>query len=306
MNTPAFYNPEKVGTFFTPRTALVADVERDATVTPSTEDEQRTLLLLIDTQIDFIHADGALSVPGAIEDTRRVIDWIFKQGEKITTIAASLDSHVPIQIFSPSWWVDANGNHPAPYTIITQQALDDGEWKPLYSEEWSFSYVEKLEEQFKKQLMIWPYHTLIGTVGHNLEPSLYEAVVYHSLVRQTEPIFLMKGLIPRTEHYSILEPEVKIPNEPMGDINMQFLKMLTSYDRVYLAGQAKSHCVLETLMSIMRYLGDDPEMIAKFHLLMDCTSSVYHPEIDFDALANETLNQLAKRGLKLLTTQDAV
>jgi hypothetical protein len=50
----------------------------------------------------------------------------------------------------------------------------------------------------------------------------------------------------------------------------------------------------------MRYFGDQPEIISKVAVLMDCTSSVAHPEIDFDSLANQALEGFARQGLRLI------
>lgn len=306
MGIPDFYNPEKVGQLFAPNTSRAVDEGRSANLPPSSADTQRVMLLLVDAQVDFIHTDGALSVPGAVDDTRRTIEWLFRNAGQVTTIAASLDSHVPIQIFSPTWWADQNGQHPAPFTPISSDDVQKGKWRPLYETEWSVEYVEKLEELAKKQLMIWPYHTLIGTPGHSITPALYEAIAYHSAARQSQPIFLNKGSIPKTEHYSILEPEVKVPDQPLGVLNTAFLEQLASYDLVYIAGQAKSHCVLETVTSIMRYFHDQPDVIAKLRILTDCMSSVAHPEIDFDAMANETFAQYAAQGLKQVESTEAL
>ncbi|MEP7294031.1 MAG: isochorismatase, partial [Chloroflexota bacterium] len=132
-----------------------------------------------------------------------------------------------------------------------------------------------------------PYHTLIGTPGHSITPALYEAIAFHSVARRTQPVFLQKGTIPQTEYYSMLEPEVKVPEHAMGRLNVSFLNMLADYDRIFIAGEAKSHCVLETVNSIMRYFATQPEMLDKFRILSDCMSSVAHPTIDFDALADE-------------------
>jgi nicotinamidase-related amidase len=308
MQYPDFYHPEHVGTLYVPRTldAMAAGVAPP--MTPASHDRRRTLLLLVDAQVDFIHPDGALSVPGAVADTQRTIEWIFRNAAHLTTIAASLDTHVPIQIFYPTWWADADGNHPGPYTSITSEDVRDRRWIPLIEPEWSQCYVTRLEEQSRKVLMIWPYHTLIGTPGHALTPALYEAVAYHSAARGAQPIFLKKGDIPRTEHYSILEPEVKIPEERArgGELNEEFLHTLSGYDRVYIAGQAKSHCVLETLASLMRYFEHQPENIQKFRLLADCTSSVAHPEIDFEAIASQVLAGYAALGLALTTSEEDI
>jgi len=306
MSFPQFYNPDKVGTLFMADALTASQAGHDLNLPSATDDKERILLMLVDMQVDFIHNDGMLSVPGAIDDTRRTIEWIFEHVGKITTIAPSLDSHLPIQIFSPSWWVDGDGKHAAPFTVITSDQVKSGDWNPLYEIDWSKDYVERLESQSKKQLMIWPYHTLIGTPGHSLTPALYEALAYHSAARNTQPKFLNKGTIPKTEHYSMLEPEVKVPEEPMGKLNISFLDMVATYDKIYVAGQAKSHCVLETVASMMRYFSEKPESIDKINLLTDATSSVAHPEIDFEALANEAYAEFESNGLHLTTTVEAI
>lgn len=303
---PTFYNPAAVGTLYVPDTASAIRQGRVAAQQPASADSHRVILLLVDPQIDFIHRDGSLSVPGAVEDARRTIEWIFTHLSKLTAIAVSLDSHIPTQIFYPTWWSDLHGEHPAPFTAITHADVANGLWQPLYEPEWSHEYVRVLEQQAKKALMIWPYHTMIGTPGHSITPALYEAIAYHAAARQSQPSFLTKGMIPKTEHYSLLEPEVKVPERRQGVLNQSFLDMLASYETIYVAGQAKSHCVLETITSVMRHFENRPDQIAKWRLLTDCMSSVAHPDIDFDALADETFADYARRGLALVTSRDPV
>jgi nicotinamidase/pyrazinamidase len=303
---PSFYHPEKVGVLYVPNTAAVVAQAQAAGLPPADQDKRRVILLLVDPQVDFIHQDGALSVPGAVDDTRRTIAWICRHVRQITAIAASLDSHIPVHIFYPTWWVDNDGQHPEPFTPITSQDVDREHWKPVFEAEWSRHYVHTLENQAKKELMIWPYHTLTGTPGHAITPALYEAIAYHAAARQSQPNFLTKGTIPKTEHYSLLEPEVKVPDHPQGDLNTSFLQMLADYDLIYVAGQAKSHCVLETIRSVARYFRDQPDQLAKWHILTDCMSSVAHPEIDFEAMANEALVGYADLGMRLVQSTDPI
>jgi len=256
--------------------------------------------------VDFIHKDGALSVPGAIEDTRRTIEWIFSHAAEITHITASLDSHLPTQIFYATWWTNPEGEHPVPFTLITGEDVDARRWQPLYESAWSREYVHLLEAQAKKALMIWPYHTMIGTPGHAITPALYEAIAYHATARQTPPTFLTKGTLPKTEFYSLLEPEVKVAEEPDGGVNRPFLDLLASYDLIYIAGQAKSHCVLETVQSVRNHFRASPEAMGKLRVLIDCTSSVVHPQIDFDSIANETFARFAEEGLRLVRVKDPI
>jgi len=301
---PAFYHAEDAGTLYVPRTEAAIDAGLASSQPPASDDERRVLLLLVDPQVDFIHTDGALAVPGAVDDTRRTIEWIFRHSEQITAIAASLDSHLPAQIFYPPWWVDAAGRNPAPYTVISGDEVDRGVWQPVYEPQWSVRYVHELETDARKQLMIWPYHTMIGTLGHTITPALYEAIAFHAAARASEPVFLHKGMIAKTEFYSMLEPEVKVVGEPQGDLNVEFLKHLMSYDRIYVAGQAKSHCVLETITSVVRHTPAKPEALSKWYVLIDCMSSVRHPQIDFDALANQYFEKFAQRGLNVVRSTD--
>ena len=303
---PSFYDPVRVGTLFAPDVTAAVKAARTLELPPAESDQRRVLLLLIDAQVDFIHPQGSLSVPGAVEDTQRTVEWLVRNVAQITTVAASLDSHVPIQIFFPTWWIDKDGEHPAPFTPISTEDIASERWRPVYEPEWSRSYVASLERQAKKELMVWPYHTLMGTQGHNLMPALYEAIAFHTAARRSQPVLLVKGAIPKTEHYSILEPEVKVPEEPLGVLNTSFLEMLAGYHEVYVAGQAKSHCVLETVSSIMRHFEGSPETIEKFRLLDDCCSSVVHPDIDFEALAERALKSFEAQGLKRLTSADAI
>jgi len=306
MSEPDFYRAVRVGELYPPDSLTAISAGAASGTSPAADDDHRLILLLVDPQVDFIHRDGALSVPGAIEDTRRTIDWIFHNLSRITAIAASLDSHYPNQIFFPSWWVDSTGAHPEPFTPVTSRELDVGRWRPLFEPAWSIEYAHRLEEEARKQLMIWPYHTMLGTSGHTISSALYEAIVFHAAARRTQPRFVLKGTLAKTEFYSLLEPEVPVPEDPSGRLNEAFLGELLSYDSIYIAGQAKSHCVLETAASIVRRYGDQPEVMAKLHILTDCTSSVAHPEIDFEARANETLDRFAGAGVRLVASADPV
>ena len=73
MSYPAFYNPQNVGTIFPPRVGIVTSTGVQAGIPSADQDEKRVLLLLVDTQIDFVHEDGSLNVPGAVDDTRRCL-----------------------------------------------------------------------------------------------------------------------------------------------------------------------------------------------------------------------------------------
>ncbi len=306
MSCPSFYDPERVGSHFQPNIQAAVDAGAALGARPAHLDERQVALVLVDMQVDFIHLDGALSVPGAVDDCRRMVEWIYRHAGTISKIYLSLDSHYPLQIFFSTWWADADGRRPPPNTIISAQDLQAGRWQPLYHVEWSRKYVIELESRSRKQLMIWPFHTMVGTSGHNLSPSLYEAVCYHAAARRSQPVKLVKGSLPQTEHYSILEPEVKVNNDPQGSLNLDLLKDLQTYDLVYIAGQAKSHCVLETVNSLMRRFARQPSVVQRLRIIEDGMSSVVLPGADFDAMAEEAYDRHRAAGLTFTNTTEAI
>jgi nicotinamidase-related amidase len=301
---PTFYDPQRIGMLFFPDTARIAAEAAAAGLTPAGQDARNVHLLLIDMQVDFCHPNGSLYVPGALGDVQRTVEFIYRNAAHITQITCSLDSHLPSQIFSPGWWADADGNHPAPFTIITAQDVQSGHWQPLVEPEWSRAYAARLEQDHKKLLTIWPYHTLIGSIGHMLDPELWSAVFWHSVARQTQPTWMSKGSLPLTEHYSIIQPEVPVPGMPGGGKNQAFLDELAEADLIVVAGEAMSHCVLETMEDLVDEFGDQPEVLRKVLFLRNCTSPVVHPEIDFRAIAAARLAEFERQGVQLVNSAD--
>ncbi len=297
---PAFYDPNRIGTLFHPDVAAIAADAVAAGLQAAAEDKKKVHLVLIDMQVDFCHDRGTLNVPGSLGDLRRTIEFIYTNAARITNITCSLDSHLPHQIFSPGWWVDAQGNHPAPFTLITYDDVVQGKWRPVVDPARSTEYVKKLEVQAKKTLTIWPYHTMIGNIGHALDQELWSAVFWHSIARKSQPTFLTKGSVPQTEHYSIVQPEIPVPSHPMGGKNKVFLDTLAEADMVIVAGEAESHCVLESVEDIVEDFGGQPDQLAKIFFLKDCTSPVVHPDIDFHAIALRRFAEFERQGVNLV------
>ena len=300
MVLPSMYDPQKVYSLYEPELQRAYETGLAHFRRPASGDSLRVLVWLVDVQIDFVFPApiGRLPVPGALDDTRRTIEWLYRNTHQITHIAASLDTHTPLQIFYPSWWRDPAGKHPPPYTVISAEDVRTGRWVPLLEAEWSTGYVERLEAGGRKQLMIWPFHCMEGTTGRALHPALSEAIMYHSGARSVDPVYLPKGTIPYTEYYSVVEPEVKYPDHPDGGLNTRFLEFVATFDLIYVAGQARSHCVLETINSVVTHYADQPEIIAKFRFLDDCTS----PIPGFEEQTEARLNDFEAQGIRFVNT----
>ena len=279
---------------------------RRANLTPASSDSEKIAVVLVDYQHDFVDPSGTLYVPGSQADVARFLTWFYANAHKITTIYASLDTHIPLQIFYGSWWINSQTHeHPQPFSVISGPEVDNHTWIPLLEPEWSVYYVHELQQKARKDLMIWPYHTMLGTLGHMLVAPISEAIAWHSAARQTQPIYIEKGLTPRTEFYGIFGAEVPDPQSPASSLNISLLNSVMQHDTVYIAGEAKSHCVLETERQIVEQYANQPGMLRKLYFLKDCTSSVQHPAIDFDALAEEELARMQARGVHIARSTDA-
>ncbi len=269
------------------------------------DDREKIAVVLVDYQHDFVDPGGTLAVPGAREDVARFLSWFYPRAPHITSIYASLDTHLPEQIFFSAWWKHAHtGQHPQPFTAISAAEVNAGLWLPQIQPEWSVYYVNKLAEQARKDLMIWPHHTMQGTLGHMLVAPLSEAIAWHSAARKTQPVYVTKGLTERSEFYGIFGAEVVDPDAPESRLNTALLDAIAQHDRVYIAGEAKSHCVLETARQLVAHLSGQPHLLARLHILSDCTSSVQHPTVDFDALAEQELAAMQESGVKLIKSSD--
>ncbi len=304
MAIPSFYNPQNVARIYDVDFQRAYEAGLAQFNTPASKDDPRVLLWLIDVQVDFVFPPptGRLTVPNALDDTRRTVEFIYNNVHNITQIAASLDTHTPFQIFYPTWWINDAGEHPQPFTVITSDDIQRGVWKAVTEPVWSVRYVQELENVGKKQLMIWPYHCMEGTIGRSLVPALSEAMMFHAGARMAQPTYLTKGTIAHTEFYSVVEPEVKYAKHPDGGLNTRFLDMVAQFDLVYVTGQARSHCVLETMQSTLRYFGNKPEVISKLRFIDDATSSIP----GFEQQTETTLQSLQQQGMKMVQAADAI
>lgn len=247
---------------------LLALASKEA-IAPSSEDKERVLFLGIDIQNDFME-NGALPVPNSHRDVENATRFLYKHMEKITSVAVSIDTHQPQQIFHPSWWMDENGNHPEPLTIITARDVAAGKWKPVKRFDESLEYVTNLERAGKKQLCIWAYHCIQGTYGAALEGQFSNMVHFHSVARNSEIQKIVKGLDPLSEMYGIIKPEYDKDNY----CNSEFLESLKTYDKIIVAGEAKSHCVLESVKQMAEHYKDNKAITSRIFLLEDCMSPI--------------------------------
>ena len=329
MPIPDFFTADKVGAVwripYEERASQARDWARLHNLEPASVDSTRTWLMLIDVQNTFCIPEfelyvGGRSGRGAVEDNVRLCEFMYRNLGSITHITATMDTHKTMQVFHGIFFIDREGNHPLPYTDIHASELRDGTWTfnpalasqfglaPDYGQQMMIHYAEELEKKSKFALTIWPYHAMLGGIGHALVSSVEEAIFFHSIARIAQADIEIKGDKPFTENYSVIGPEVLTGpmGETLGTHNLKFIEQLQQYDRLIIAGQAKSHCVAWTVSDLLEDLAvTDLELAKKIYLLEDCSSPVVVPGVvDHTDTADAAYERFAKVGMNIVKSTD--
>src|ERR687885_1186796 len=292
-------------------------------IQPAAEDKTRICLLLIDVQNTFCIPDfelfvGGKSGMGAVEDNVQLCEFIYRNLGVISAIAPTIDTHTAMQIFHPVFWINEAGEHPSPAaTLITPEDIQQRKWKVnpavAYSlaggnyevlEKHALHYVKQLSDAGKYPLTVWPYHSMLGGIGHAMVSAVEEALFFHCIARNSQTRFEIKGNNPLTENYSILRPEVleDVSGSLIAAQNTSLIQHLFQFDAVIIAGQAKSHCVAWTIADLLTEIQQlDASLAKKVYLLEDCTSPVVVPGVvDYSEQADEVFERFAVAGMNLV------
>jgi nicotinamidase-related amidase len=326
---PLHYDPKKVADVWrVPYQERAADAERWVDrhhITPSAYDRFRICLLLVDVQNTFCIPGfelfvGGRSGTGAVDDNRRLAEFIYRHLGAITEICPTLDTHQAIQVFHSIFLMNDRGEHPSPFTLVSEDDIRKGVWKfnpavstslkiaPEKAEQYLLHYTRRLREGGRYNLTVWPYHAMLGGIGYALVSSIEEAIFFHTIARHSQAHFQIKGNHPLTENYSVLGPEVLDDPEgqPISQRNTDLIQKLLEFDAVIIAGQAKSHCVAWTIDDLLRdILRQDKKLTGKVYLLEDCTSPVVIPGvIDYTDEADEAFRRFAGAGVHVVRSTD--
>jgi nicotinamidase-related amidase len=323
---PPHFDPRRVGEIWrVPYQQRAAEAEawaRTHNLRPAEDDAFRICLVLVDCQNAFCIPGFELFVAGrsgheAVEDNVRLCDFIYRNLGAITQIDATLDTHTALQIFHSVFLVNEAGEHPPPMTTVSLEDVERGRWQvnpamvanlPVETCErlqaHLLHYCRKLSEGGKYQLMVWPYHAMLGGIGHALVASVEEACFFHALARKSQTQFEIKGNNPLVENYSVIRPEVLegADGRRIAATNPRLIERLIHFDAVVIAGQAKSHCVAWTIDDLLREIQRQaPGLAKKVYLLEDCTSAVVVPgAADFTEQAEAAFARFAKAGVHIV------
>lgn len=262
---------------------------------------KRVELLVIDPQVDFCDpARGALYVPGAEGDMARLAAMVRRLKNKLDDVHVTLDSHHFIHIAHPVFWKDSKGAHPQVFTRISRADVEQGVWTPtqpgMYRR--ALDYVRRLEQNGRYELTVWPPHCLIGSPGHAVFPELFAALTEWE-TRFAFVDYVTKGSNILTEHYSAVQADVPDPSDASTQINTRLVRALEQADTVVIAGEARTHCLANTVRDIADAFGDD-SLVSKLVLLTDASSDIP----GFEPHARSFMSEMKNRGMQLSTTTE--
>lgn len=293
----------------------------DYKIKPANEDAVRVCLLGVDIQNTFCIPGFELYVAGrsgtgAVDDNQRLCEFIYKNLGYITQIIPTMDTHQAMQIFHSIFFVNEKGQHPEPHSQITEDDILNGRWRinPAIENNYPYNieylqkhlrhYTHELKKSGKYELTIWPYHAMLGGIGHALVSAFEEAIFFHSITRNSQPHIHTKGSHPLTEHYSVFGPEVSTGPEGKKLVpeSESVFQTLEDFDVIIIAGQAKSHCVAWTISDLLESVQSRGKtFVEKVYLLEDCSSSVVIPEVvDFTEPADAAYRRFSNAGTNVV------
>lgn len=332
---PSFFNPKFADEWnYRPDQYLIFQEamkwKKSHDIKSGSTDSKKVHLLLIDTQKDFCFPGGTLFVGGrsgrgAMDDSARIAQFIYRNLPVITDITTTLDTHFAYQIFFPWFWVDSDGNPLEPHRMLNVEEVKSGAVKPnpavaswLCNGNYGWLckqvlfYCEELARGGKYLLYLWPPHCLLGSDGHALVGVIHEARMFHAFSRGMQSNCETKGGHPLTENYSVLRPEVVMRYDglPLTEQpkNIKFIEKLLYADAVVIGGQASSHCVKSSIDDFLgEILAKDPVLARKVYVLRDCMSAVVVPGgMDFTKDAEAALAKFADHGMHVVNSTDPI
>lgn len=164
----------------------------------------------------------------------------------------------------------------------------------------TLAYVDALAAAGRYTLMVWPTHCEIGSWGHNVHAAVRAA--YNGWEERTlrSVYTVVKGSNPWTEHYSAIEAEVPDASDEATLTNRALLGVLGGAERLFIVGEAGSHCVKATTEHIVAHW--DPRQLSRLVLVADCMS----PVSGFETQHDQFLRDMAARGVQLARAADVL
>lgn len=275
---------------------------------------------------------GRLSVPNSWNSFLSELRCDYVNLHRTTQHAFSVDNHGRQSVFDTHHYRARRrgryngpvaqfsyevGDHPQPFTILAPDDIyhevknKSGVWQPVGPSEdadWTYTYVTQLyESQSGKDPldvmphMLWTIHCTRQTFGGSVDPLLWEMALLHGYARQVDWILFLKGLSWATEMFGIFAPQVPVPGDPHGQVNLAGLQLHEQFDIVAVSGQARGNCLRRTDEQKFNYIVDHaPDQAGKMIDLIDTSDYIPGTEVG----AERSFAEMRKKGLRTMTTDE--
>ena len=202
-------------------------------IRPADDGRARTALLLVDVQNTFCLPEfelfvGGRSGRGAIEDNERIVRLSLPQPRPHH--ADRRDARHPHRGPDlPPRVLGGRGGRAPPAAhrhrarrrreraLAGQPPLAAAVVAPRRastSQAWALHYVRRLAEGGQYPLVVWPYHSMVGGIGHALVSAVEEAVFFHSIARQSPTRVEVKGT--QRPHRELLGAGAEVTEDASG------------------------------------------------------------------------------------------
>ena len=232
----------------------------------------------------------------------RIADLIKSGINGISGITVTLDSHHRIDISHPTFWMGAEGNMVTPFTQISASDVRTQKYLPRDPNALKrvLNYIDELETNGRYKLIIWPIHCEIGSWGQNIHFDVKNAYNLWEEKTGNNINIIGKGMNPWTEHYSAVQAEIPDINDEDTQTNQKFINSLKKADKVYITGEAASHCVKATTEHIVENF--EQKNLSKLVIVTDCMS----PITGFEKQYQQFLNKMQAKGIQISKSSDAI
>ena len=161
---------------------------------------------------------------GAIDDTRRIAEFIYRNLGALTDITTTMDTHFAYQIFFPSFWVDQDDQ---PLTAVPRdharadrarrRCARTRRWRSGCAAATTRGCASRCSSTARSSSAPASTSSTCGrrtacsaATGTRSPGVVHEARLFHAFARGAQSWVEVKGGNPLTENYSVLRPEVLI------------------------------------------------------------------------------------------------
>lgn len=284
----------------------------------------KTNILLIDPNTDFFDSsvtnkngivyNPTLPVPGSTGDAERIAAFLESEiGNSAQNLFVSLDKHIKEDISHFVYWrlIDEKHRtnaspHPMPYTPIRLSDLEDGYVTTTdpTKHEHALQYLKSLEEKGLEH-WVFPLHCIGGTEGYEIFPVIRTAIDNWVSDKEEGRLHIFdKGENPDYEFFSPFSAEVVDKSVPETGLNAGLVSQILDCDKLYIFGEALSHCVMagaEDIVSYVEFISDNEHEARETLSKISVISNMSSPVSGFEDPTKERLNTLKDKGVNVVT-----